>query len=90
MSRNCVFQYLFNIALGIDQFINILLLGDPDDSISGRCGRAMATGKPKWFVRILAPTVDFIFWHLFSQIEHCKNSQEPEEMMYYELWKWSN
>jgi hypothetical protein len=90
MKRCFLFQYIFNHALAFDQWVNVLLLGDPDDSISGRCGRAMASGKPKWFVRILAPVVDFIFLKLFGQVDHCKNSQEPEDQMTYELWKWQH
>jgi len=56
-----LFQYLYNVALALDQFINALLLGDPDDSISGRVGRAERTGKPKWFVPYLASFIDFLF-----------------------------
>jgi hypothetical protein len=86
--KNPLLQYLFNIALGLDQFVNVLLLGDPDDSISGRCGRAMASGKPKSGVKILAPIVDYIFLKLFDEKDHCKDSIEPEEQMYYEIWDW--
>jgi hypothetical protein len=81
-------QYLFNLALGLYQWINILLLGDTDDSISGRCGRAMASGKPKWFVKILAPVIDWLFLKLFNDEDHCKGSIEPEESMVYEIWCW--
>ena len=58
-------QYLYNLALALDQFINAILLGDPDDSISGRCGRAMESGKPKAFVIPLAKLVDYLFLKLF-------------------------
>jgi hypothetical protein len=85
---NWLQQYLFNIALGLDQFINVLLLGDTDDSISGRCGRAMASGKPKWFVKILTPVIDWLFLKLFNDEDHCKNSIESEESMSYEIWSW--
>lgn len=86
---NAIQQYLFNIALGLDQWINTLLLGDVDDSISGRCGRAIASGKPKWFVPYLAKFIDYLFFSLFDQVDHCKDSQEPEEDMTYEIWRWS-
>jgi hypothetical protein len=89
MARNFIEQYTFNIALALDQYINTLLLGDPDDSLSGRCGRAEATGKPKWFVKIARPTIDFIFLKLFKQVDHCKSSIELEENLGYELWLWS-
>lgn len=86
---NAFQQYLFNLALGIDQWVNVLLLGDVDDTISGRCGRAMASGKPKWFVPYLAKFVDWLFLKLFKQVNHCVDSIEPEESMTYEIWKWS-
>jgi len=88
MKRSFLGQYTFNLALSLDQFINVILLGDVDDSISGRCGRAMASGKPKWFVKPLAKFVDYAFLKLFKQVDHCKDSIEPEELMTYELYKW--
>jgi hypothetical protein len=89
MNRSLINQYIFNIALSLDQFINALLLGDPDDSISGRCGRAIKSGRPRIFVKPLAKCIDFIFLKLFNDVNHCYTSIEPEENMTYELWKWS-
>lgn len=83
-----IYQYIFNLALAYDQLVNVILFGDPDDSISGRCGRAMASGKPKWWVPYLAAHVDWIFLHLFNQIDHCKDSIEEGEKYEKELWKW--
>lgn len=85
---NAIQQYAFNIALGFDQWVNTLLLGDPDDTLSGRCGRALASGKPKWFVPYLAGFVDYLFLKLFNQKNHCLDSIEPEDRMTYEIWKW--
>ena len=86
--KNWFFQYMFNIVLGMDQFINVLLLGDADDTISGRCGRAIASGKSKWFVKLLAPFIDLVFLKLFDEKHHCQNSIETEEHFCYEIWKW--
>lgn len=88
MKRSFLGQYLFNIALAFDEFANAILLGDPDDTISGRCGRAIQSGKPKWFARMLAPVVDFIFLHCFDQVDHCKNAIDPNDSLDGELWKW--
>lgn len=85
---NFLYKYTFNLALSFDQFINVILLGDPDDSISGRCGRALASGKPKWWVPYLAAHVDWIFLHLFDQKNHCFDSIEEGEKYEKELWKW--
>ena len=83
-----LYQYFFNLALSYDQWINAILLGDPDDSISGRCGRAMKSGKPKWWVPYLASHVDWIFLTFFNQIDHCLDSIEDGEKYEKELWKW--
>ena len=82
-------QYLYNLALSFDQSINAILLGDPDESISGRCGRAVASGNPKWFVVPLAKFVDLLFLVLFKEKDHVKNAIEPEEFPHEkELWSW--
>jgi len=83
-----VIQYLYNLALGFDQFMNAILFGDPDESLSGRCGRAMVSGKPKAWVPPIRAYLDFIFLVLFKQENHCIASIEPEESVDKELWKW--
>ena len=38
-------HYLFGLAIAIDQLVNALLAGDPDETLSSRCGkRAMVKG----------------------------------------------
>ena len=84
-------QYTYNLALGLDQWINTLLLGDPDESISGRTGRAMASGFPKWWVPTLRTVVDWIFLTFFGEHNHCANAVEREECpAHKELWPWSH
>jgi hypothetical protein len=49
-------RYIVNALIGLDQFINALLGGDPDMTLSGRMGRAVAQGRCKlcgpvcWFL----------------------------------------
>jgi hypothetical protein len=82
-------QYIFNLALAFDQAINAVLFGDPDESISGRSGRAIASGRPKWFVPFLARHVDWIFQTFFGETDHVKNAVEPDERPHEkELWSW--
>jgi hypothetical protein len=38
-------RYIVNALIGFDQFINALLGGDPDMTLSGRMGRAVAQGR---------------------------------------------
>lgn len=49
-------RYIFNALIGLDQFINTLIGGDPDMTLSGRMGRAIAENRCKacrvicWFL----------------------------------------
>lgn len=82
-------RYLFNILLGIDQFANVILLGDPDETISGRLGRAHLSGKPKWFVPPFKKFVDWGAKVLDGQQNHCVDSVEAEDQQFSkELWSW--
>jgi len=82
-------QYAFNLALSLDQLVNVLLLGDPDESISGRLGRALLSGEPKYFVKPMAAFVDWIFKTLADQDQHCLLSVELEDQPHQnELWSW--
>lgn len=49
-------RYFFNLLVAFDQFVNTLIGGDPDMTVSGRMGRAVAEGRCKvcgvvcWFL----------------------------------------
>lgn len=84
-----IWKYCYNLALGFDQFMNAILFGDPDESISGRTGRALISGNPKWWVPFFGRHVDWMFLHLFGEKDHVRNSIEPEETpKEKELWSW--
>lgn len=78
--------YLRNLGLSLDQFVNAILLGDPDESICGRTARAIQSGRPKWFVPTIAVVINFIYGsskHLDEDaIEHEERPWEKE------LWSW--
>jgi hypothetical protein len=38
-------RYFFNLAIGFDVFVNCLLAGLPDETLSARSGRARKAGK---------------------------------------------
>ena len=40
-------RYIVNALIALDQFINALIGGDPDMTLSGRMGRAVAQGRCK-------------------------------------------
>lgn len=74
-----LYLYGFRIALSVDQTFNVFLLGFPDESISGRVGRAVETGRPKPGVVTLARVIDWVFLVFFNDEDHVRNSIEAED-----------
>jgi hypothetical protein len=63
-------KYLFNILISIDQFFNALFFGDPDETISSRCGKRRSTCRfCKWLCRHL-DAIDK---------NHCSDAVEKDE-----------
>lgn len=60
-------KYLLNILLSLDQFINVLFCGDPNETISSRIGKRYPT---------LVKIVDTIF---FWDKNHSRDAAEYEE-----------
>jgi hypothetical protein len=64
-------KYLKNIFISIDQFLNTLLGGDPDMTVSARLGRNY---KGSWMQR----AVDWLFrWQ--GHESHCGNANKLEQ-----------
>ena len=64
-------RYLINIVIAVDQGINALLAGDPDETLSARAWRQRH--KPRWAV--IGRMIDTIF---FWQKDHCKSAYHSE------------
>lgn len=82
-------QYIYNLILALSQFLNAILLGDPDESISGRLGRAHASGRAKWWVYPLLFVNDWVWRVTTGEENHSVNAVEAEERPHEkELWSW--
>jgi hypothetical protein len=47
-------QYLWNFLVSLDQLLNTILIGDPDETISSRCGKAEKDCRfCNWLCRVL-------------------------------------
>lgn len=97
-------RYVVNYFLAIDQLLNTILLGHPDETISSRLGRTI--GKERYFwVGWLRRFVDTVFF--FDKrvdrflgekviVRHCELSVMPLEQQNfrsftdYELWSWQD
>lgn len=59
-------SYLHALFVAVDQLLNTVLLGSPDETLSSRAYRADRDGKI--FGRIFRPAIDALF---FWQANHC-------------------
>jgi len=70
-ARPMIVRYLKNIAVWIDQGLNVILFGgSPDETISSRIGR----NQHLWICRFAKQVVDGVFGP-----GHCERSVEPVE-----------
>jgi hypothetical protein len=88
-------QYLYNLFLGLDQAINTLLGGHPDETLSSRLGRSIDLERYFW-VFPLRKVIDTLFWFdTEDHMGHCEKSIMPLEqenfrtVADYEIWSWS-
>lgn len=63
-------KYIHNILISLDQLANVLLFGDPDETISSRLGRNY---QGSWMER-------FVDWMFRKQKDHhCEGAIEQDE-----------
>lgn len=78
----------FNWAYSLDQLGNTLWLGDPDETISSRTGRALKSGKPRWWVPWFGKLVDGLAWFFAKDENHVRKSVEDDQMFEKEIDSW--
>ena len=67
-----IWRRLLNILIALDQFLFVLItLGHamPDETMSAGAYRLEHEGH--WAGKFFRPVIDFIFWHLFRDRDHC-------------------
>jgi len=71
-------KYFWNILISIDQFVNTVFGGSPDETISSRLGKWAKNGKNKQGIRkYIYKVVNFIV-EIFEK-NHFKKSIEEDE-----------
>ena len=76
-------KIIMNIGTSISQSASTWLLGDPDETISSRVGKAERAGKPL-FVNVISPLLDV----LTLETNHAYKSIEDDEGDK-AIWDWS-
>ena len=67
-------KLVWNILLGLDRAVNVLLGGDAWETLSGRAYRMKLKRQPYWWW--LADAIDALF---FWQVDHCRVQYEREQ-----------
>lgn len=65
-------SYPVRFLIAVDQLVNVICGGDPDETLSARSWRSRDT---KWHWRIARVVIDWLF---FFEEDHCKKSYESE------------
>lgn len=92
-------KFIYNILIAVDQDLNTILLGHPDETLSSRLGRSKGKERYIWVVWArLAVNTLFWFDKDYSSdgtiLSHCEKSVMPleqqnfREVADYELWSW--
>jgi len=63
-------KYIWNILISIDQFVNTLFGGDPDETLSSRMGKNKTNCRVCYFICKLLSLIDK---------RHCEKSIELDE-----------
>lgn len=72
--------YLFNLLIGVDQLINVILGGAPDTTLSTRCWHH----REHWAGAMAVKLIDFLFsWY---EQDHCKSSAEGGDIQIKDVW----
>jgi hypothetical protein len=79
-------QWLYNILVITSQFISVILLGHPDESISQRTGRAYLQ-NPTGYFALQLKVIDFIVLVTLGEKNHCLKSLNGEAHAK-EIWDW--
>lgn len=66
-------NYFWRVLLSIDQFANVLIGGDEDETISSRMGKAVEGKTGCWLCNTLCRLLHWIDPH------HCRDSIERDE-----------
>jgi len=67
--------YAWNLLIALDQLVNVISGGYPDETFSCRTHRKAQAGQ--WFWRLLQWIIDRIF---FWQAGHCREAYQSEQL----------
>jgi len=78
--------YWKRVLIGVDQLFNAILMGNPDETMSGRMGERIYTGKATKAEIILCKILSVVMF----ENKHCLSSMEIDEADAEVVEKWMN
>lgn len=69
-------KWILNVLIGIDQLVNAILLGDPDETLSSRFGKWLKMPHHTWRWKVAYLICRIL--HIFDK-GHCEKSIEYDE-----------
>ena len=70
-AARALLAWVFRVLIAIDQLLNTVIGGDPDETISSRAAKGAARGVAGWC--LLCRLLDLV------DRDHCRKSLEPDE-----------
>ena len=79
-------NWIINILISLDQLVNTIFLGYPDETVSSRAWRRATEGSRFWTG--MRSFIDSLAYLIFNRVNHCQQaygdevnrSQEPPEL----------
>ena len=71
-------RYCWNILISIDQFVNVIFGGDPDETISSRLGKWSRDGKHNSGIRKPIWNIAHFVVEIFEKDHFAKSIEEDE------------
>ena len=75
-SASAIGRYFWNILIGLDQLMNTILAGDPDETMSSRFGKWLSLPHTSWKWKVAYPICRMLHW---IDKGHCDESIEHDE-----------
>ena len=70
-------RYFWNLLITLDQFVNTLFMGDPDETISSRCGRANLKNEESKECTVCSFLCSLL--NIF-EADHCRKAIEKDKL----------
>lgn len=78
-------RYVWGLWIAQDQKVNAILGGNPDVTVSSKVGYLSTNGSNT--ARLMEIVIDWLFYKLAGQLNHCFASIEHDEDHYSYFWK---